>query len=221
MRRHPARPLMQEYLRATQLAERNVAAECKIREARAQAEATKLIAEAEAQAKASAQRVLMHADAEAKAAAQRIQTDIDNYAMAQVRCAPIEWSSPRPLARVRTAVCSMLCKTLACRSVACRHASWGLCPTCSHCESHVQTAEAEAAANRVLAEARKYSAEQVCCAHSSRGLGLIGARASAAHAFAGANMPGANMLSPHQRARGNFRTSAGGGGHARQDAGAG
>lgn len=87
---------MQEYLRATQLAERNVAAECTIREAQAKAEADKLLAEAAAQAKAQAQRVLMQAEAEAMAAAQRIQTDTDAYARTQVRylsiASPSRWS---------------------------------------------------------------------------------------------------------------------------------
>ena len=76
---------VQEFLRATELARKNVEAEGVVREAEARAEARKIGAQAEAEAKAQAQRLLIQTEAEANASAQRMMAEADRYKQQQAR----------------------------------------------------------------------------------------------------------------------------------------
>jgi hypothetical protein len=75
---------MQEYLRATKLAAKKVAAECSICEAQGQGESQKTLSLATAEAQAQAQRLTARANAEAKAEAMQIEAEADNIVKQQV-----------------------------------------------------------------------------------------------------------------------------------------
>lgn len=76
--------MLQEYLRATELAQKNVSAECVIREAEAKGGAQKLLVRADAEAKAQANTLLTQVDAEAKANAQIVLAKANNTTKIQV-----------------------------------------------------------------------------------------------------------------------------------------
>jgi vacuolar-type H+-ATPase subunit H len=74
----------QAHLRATDLAQKNVAAECVLREAEAKGGAQKLLTQADAEAKAQANTLLTQVDAEAQANAKKVLAEANNTTKMQV-----------------------------------------------------------------------------------------------------------------------------------------